>query len=173
MAFADLAADGVITDYGDLYYILGIRKILHSRKTLTRVVRAVAPIAAQLPFALLYPSGGSDTTHPQSNGFADYLYRSYDIIAGDYKYIAKYMPEGLDGTWVVTNTTTAADIDFLRTRGVSKLITTTHRLAGRSFGTNVMEALLVASTGQTSALDSEHYLRLLAENNLRPSVQDL
>jgi hypothetical protein len=164
---------GVDTDFADLYYILGIRKILRSRTVLTRVVRAAGPLAVQLPFKWLYPSGADHTTEPKRHTWTDRLYHDYDIVAGDYKYIRKYMPPNLEGTWVITNTTTSADIEFLRSRGVSKLITTTHRLEGRSFGTNVMEALLVAVEGETQALSPERYLSLLREHNLSPSVQDL
>lgn len=164
---------GIDTDFADLFYILGLRKIIRNKKTLTRVVRLAAPIAVNLPFAWLYPSGSDHTLEPKRHPWTDKLYYDYDIIAGDYKYISKYMPSDLKGTWVITNTTTAADIEFLRSRGVSKLITTTPRLNGRTFGTNVMEALLIAAAGENRALNPQQYLALLAEHDLRPSSQEL
>jgi hypothetical protein len=164
---------GIDTDFADLFYILGLRKILRDRSTLTRVVRLAAPLAVQLPFAWLYPSGSDHTSEPRRHPWTDKLYHDYDIIAGDYKYIAKYMPPDLKDTWVITNTTTEADLDFLRARGVTKIITTTPRLAGRSFGTNVMEALLVAAAGERQALKPRHYLDLLKRYDLHPSLQDL
>ncbi|MCL2870338.1 MAG: quinate 5-dehydrogenase [Coriobacteriia bacterium] len=170
MAFCDA---GVDTDFADLFYILGLRKIIRDRKTLTRVVRMAAPLAVQLPFAWLYPSGSDHTSEPKLHPWTDKLYEDYDIIAGDYKYIAKYMPPNLKDTWVITNTTTEEDVEFLRSRGVSKLITTTPRLEGRTFGTNVMEALLVAAAGESHPLSPQGYLDLLAKYDLRPSVQEL
>jgi len=72
---------------------------------------------------------------------------------------------------VLTNTTTEEDVAFLRERGVRRLITTTPRLNGRSFGTNVMEALLVALAGRE--LGEEEYLRYIDLLGLRPQVLDL
>ena len=80
-----------------------------------------------------------------------------DIIAGDYKYVRKYMPEDMTGKWVVTNTTTAEDVEFLRDRGVELLVTSTPRLEGRSFGTNVIEATMVALDGAGTRLSPERY----------------
>ena len=54
------------------------------------------------------------------------------------------MPDDLNGKIVVTNTTTAKNVEELQKRGLRMLVTTTPRLEGRSFGTNVMEATLRA-----------------------------
>ncbi|MCL2379796.1 MAG: quinate 5-dehydrogenase [Coriobacteriia bacterium] len=170
MALNEAGAD---TDYGDLYYILGIRAILSNERMLTRAVRLLGPIAVRLPFSWLYPSAADHKSQTVRHQWTDKLYHNYDIVAGDYKYVAKYMPPDLDDVWVITNTTTPKDVDFLRSRGVSKLVTTTPRLDGRSLGTNAMEALLVAAAGKKAALAPEHYLQLLAEYNLHPSIQDL
>jgi len=168
-----LDAAGAQTSYGDLYYVLGIRSIIHNKRALRRAVRIAAPIAVKLPFSWIYPTVTDHSSRTVRHAWTDRLYYDYDIIAGDYKYIAKYMPPDLEGIWVITNTTTTADVDFLRSRGVGKLITTTPRLDGRSFGTNVMEALLVAAAGQTKALTAQQYLSLLAEFDLHPSIEDL
>ena len=45
---------------------------------------------------------------------------------------------------VVTNTTTPQDVELFRKCGVKYLVTTTPVLEGRSFGTNMMEAALIA-----------------------------
>jgi len=58
-----------------------------------------------------------------------------DVIAGDYLYIDKYMPEDLQGKIILTNTTTSENVEELKKRGVSLLITTTPVIEGRSFGT--------------------------------------
>jgi hypothetical protein len=81
------------------------------------------------------------------------------------------MPDDMAGKWVITNTTTASDVAEMRSRGVELLVTSTPRLAGRSFGTNVIEAALIALSGSRAELDSEQYLRLLAGVGFVPDVQ--
>jgi len=54
------------------------------------------------------------------------------------------MPDNLSGKIIVTNTTTARNVEELQCRGLHMLVMTTPRLEGRSFGTNVMEATLLA-----------------------------
>jgi hypothetical protein len=51
------------------------------------------------------------------------------------------LPDELDGKIVITNTTTARNVEELQKRNLHILVTTTPRLEGRSFGTNVMEAV--------------------------------
>jgi len=62
-------------------------------------------------------------------------------------------------------------VAFLRARGARYLITTTPRLSGRSFGTNVVEALLVALAGRE--LGEADYLRYIDLLGLKPQVLDL
>ncbi|MHB1611436.1 MAG: hypothetical protein ACYCT0_07080, partial [Sulfobacillus sp.] len=50
---------------------------------------------------------------------------------------------------ILTNTTTQEDRESLKNRGVRLVVTTTPVLSGRSFGTNVIEAALVAVSGVT------------------------
>ena len=73
----------------------------------------------------------------------------------------------------VTNTTTEKNVDFLRERGVSMLITTTPRYEGRSFGTNMMEAALTAYAGLGRVLTKNELNQLIDELKLVPSVQKL
>ena len=170
MAFADAGAQ---VTYGDLLYILGIPVMIHSRRLLTRAIRILAPFVIQLPFAWLYPAESDEDTVSKRSPRTDRIYHDADIIVGDYKYVVKYMPDDLKGTTVVTNTTTSADLERLRESGVDLLVTTTPRLEGRSFGTNVMEALLVASVGATERLTPERYLGLLDELGFKPDVLHL
>jgi hypothetical protein len=83
----------------------------------------------------------------------------------------QFMPERLEGKIVLTNTVTQANVDELAARGVKLLITTTPDIAGRSFGTNVLEAALLALLGKAwSEVVPADYERLLHELNLKPRV---
>jgi hypothetical protein len=153
----------------DMLYALGIDIMLHDRHTTERFVRALMPVVRQLPFKWLYPAEADHETAVETK-HAD-LYENADIVAGDYKYVRKWMPEDMSGKWIVTNTTTAEDVDFLRERGVELLVTSTPRLDGRSFGTNVIEATMVALKGATQALEPAEYIELLGSVGFRPDVR--
>lgn len=156
---------------GDLLYALGVPVMLRSRTTLERVVHLIAPVAVQLPFKWLYEAEADHTTAVQHDVKHADLYREADIIAGDYKYVRKYMPNDMEGKWVVTNTTTPEDVDFLRSVGVELLVTSTPRLDGRTFGTNVIEATMVALDGAGHRLSAGRYLELLRRTGFTPDVQ--
>jgi hypothetical protein len=84
------------------------------------------------------------------------------------------MPDRLDGKVVLTNTLTGRDVEELRSRGVAQLVSTTPDFGGRSFGTNVVEAALIALLGKTwSDVTPEDYVSLLGRLALRPRVIDL
>jgi hypothetical protein len=71
----------------------------------------------------------------------------------------------------LTNTLTARDLDELRERGVKTVISTTPDFGGRSFGTNVVEAALVALLGKPwNELTATDYAECLRALQLRPRV---
>ncbi len=156
---------------GDLLYALGVPVMLTTRRSLVRTIHLVAPIAVQLPFSFLYESESDHTSEVESASPHAKRYREADIIAGDYKYVRRYMPQDMAGKWVVTNTTTVEDVGFLRDCGVELLITSTPRLEGRTFGTNVIEATLVALEGAPGPLDAARYLELMHQTGFTPDVQ--
>ena len=83
----------------------------------------------------------------------------------------QFMPARLDGKIVLTNTVTPANVGELGARGVKMLVTTTPDFEGRSFGTNVIEAALLALLGKRwSDVTAEDYERLLGELHLNPRV---
>lgn len=161
---------GCAMTYGDLLYALGVPIMIHGHDALVRTVRIMAPLAVQLPFKFLYPVEADHTSEVEAESKHAQLYRDADIIAGDYKFVRKYMPRDMAGKWIVTNTTTAEDVEFLRSVGVELLITSTPRLEGRTFGTNVIEATMVALDGATARLAPERYLELLRSTGFTPDV---
>lgn len=156
--------------YGDLPYILGVPVPLKSLKTLAAIARVLAPIVGQLPFTMIYPTGDKQAVNKPR--FTRY-FEANDIIAGDFHFIHRYMPAELPGKTIITNTVTTADVEFLRERGLKTLVTTTPEMNGRSFGTNVMEALLVCMAGGRGELTEEQYNKLLKELELEPRVVQL
>jgi hypothetical protein len=157
--------------FGDLIFALGISIPLTSLPSLRFLANMLLPVITKLPFTFLYPTGSKQ--EQATPKYAKY-YQEADIIAGDFLYIKKYMPYGLKNKIVVTNTVTAADIEDLKSKGVSLLVTSTPEFSGRSFGTNVMEALLVSfSDRKPSELHDADYLRLLKDLHFEPRVVKL
>jgi len=155
--------------YGDFIFALGLPIPLYRLSFLQKLAYLLLPLMTQLPFSLLYPTG--ERQEKQVVDWRSRYYRFADLVAGDWHYLKRHMPEDMRGKSVLTNTTTEEDVAFLRARGVRYLITTTPRLSGRSFGTNVMEALLVALAGRE--LGEEDYLRYIDLLGLKPQVLDL
>jgi hypothetical protein len=165
-----LESAGCKLQIGDFIFALGLPIPFYSLRTIARVARVVAPLVVLLPFSILYPTGSKQDI---SNGKFGRYFLGKDIIAGDFNYIYKHMPADLSGQVIITNTVTASDVEELRNRGLKTLVTTTPVLNGRSFGTNVMEALLVAYAGADGALSNDEYIRVLEELNFVPRVDHL
>jgi hypothetical protein len=84
------------------------------------------------------------------------------------------MPNDLTGKIIVTNTTTAENVEELRQRNLNILVTTTPRFEGRSFGTNVMEATLLALIDKPqSEITQEDFLYLIEQIPLEPNIEVL
>jgi hypothetical protein len=147
---AALREQGAEMVCGDVMFALGLPVPLRSWQAAQSIARSLLPVLTRhVPFEWLYPTGESKP-HPKYRRWYEWA----DVLAGDYKFIAKHMPEepgSLAGKTVLTNTTTPADLEALRKRGVATLITTTPSLGGRSFGTNVIEGVAVALAGKPPA----------------------
>ncbi len=163
-AVAEVAERIVI---GDFMVALGIPIPIGSLAAYYRVARIMLPLVSHFPMSMLfYGSGGAEST-PKYGRF----WRRADLLAGDFLFMRKYMPEDLAGKTVITNTTTEDNIRLLRERGVRLVITTTPRYEGRSFGTNLMEAALTAYAGLGRPLTDAELNALIDELRLRPSVE--
>jgi hypothetical protein len=96
------------------------------------------------------------------------------VIAGDFLQIRQYMPDDLTGKIIVTNTTTSKNVEELKQRNLHILVTVTPRLEGRSFGTNVMEATLLALMDKPQAEVKEaDFLDLIERIPLEPNIEVL
>ena len=154
--------------FGDLIFALGIPIPITTLKGLRKLAFTFLPVITRLPFTFLYPTGSKqDQITPKYTKY----YEDADIIAGDFLYIRKYMPQNLKGKIIVTNTVTPANISELKERGASLLVTSTPEFNGRSFGTNVMEALLVSFSGKRpDELGEADYLQLLDKLHFQPRL---
>jgi hypothetical protein len=158
--------------YGDLIFGLGIPIPIKSYEIFKKLAFTIAPIVVQMPFKILYPTGKEQEKEPDPK-FARY-YEEAEVIAGDFLFIRKYMPQRMEGKWIITNTTTREDIEELKKRGVAYLFTTTPVYEGRSFGTNVMEAVFIAILGKRpEEVKPEDYFDLLERMDYSPHVVEL
>lgn len=156
--------------FGDLMFALGLPMAIRSTVTLRRLAKLLLPIIGLMPIAWLYPTG--EKQHQIVPKFERY-YQWASVIAGDWLYVQKHLPDRLDGKIIVTNTTTPSDVEALRRRGVKALVTTTPVYDGRSFGTNLMEAALVAASGKGRVLTRAELLVLIEQLKLEPQIQFL
>ncbi|RJQ32720.1 MAG: quinate 5-dehydrogenase [Actinobacteria bacterium] len=158
--------------FGDLIFGLGIPIPIRKFSTFKIMAKILLPIVVRLPFKVLYPTGSGQ--EKESTGKYAKYYRESDILAGDFHFIKLHAPLDLRGKIVLTNTTTKEDVEELKKRGVSYLITTTPVFDGRSFGTNVMEATLVSILNKNvDNITSQDYLKCLKELDFKPRVEKL
>ncbi|MDD5497287.1 MAG: quinate 5-dehydrogenase [Atribacterota bacterium] len=157
--------------FGDLIFSLNIPIPLYNLETLSKIAKIAIPILVNLPIKYLYPTGNKqESSNPKYSRFFD----DVDIVAGDYLAISQYMPLKMEGKIVITNTVTLKNIQDLKDRGVSYLITTTPEFEGRSFGTNVYQAILVAISGRKpEELSGEDYLELAKKSGFKPRIVQL
>lgn len=165
-----LVDEGYNVVFGDVIFTLGLPIPLKSLKTLDRLAKMLCPIITRAPFKLVYPTGNKQNQEKHER-YSKY-YEAADIIAGDFHYIKKYLPQKITGKLILTNTVTPKDIQMLKERGAWMLVTTTPDLNGRSFGTNVMEGVLVSlSQKKPEELTTEDYNRLLDKIGFEPRIE--
>ncbi len=161
---------GYETVFGDLMFALDIPIPIKTLGGLRLLAKVLIPIVTRFPFEWLYPTG-----EKQDERIPKYekTYQWATVIAGDCHYVKRHMPDDMQGKVIVTNTTTPEDVKLFKSLGVKYLVTTTPVLDGRSFGTNMMEAALVAISGKARPLTWEEYGELLDQLDFQPQLQEL
>ncbi len=152
---------GCTLTYGDFMFGLRIPLPIHTLKTGEILARITLPLVTRLPQRLVYPTGKKQRTRTPK--FQKY-FNEADIIAGDLHYIHKYSPENLKGKVILTTTTTN-DLTELRQRGVTCVVTSTPEIDGRSFGSNIIEAMLHCIKKE------ESYQEIIDRLKIRPSIK--
>jgi hypothetical protein len=156
--------------FGDIMFGLDIPIALHTAGQLKTLAGILMPIVGRVPFSWVYPTGEKQEHRvPKYQKF----YQSATVTAGDCHYIKRHMPDDMQGKVIVTNTTTPEDVALFKQCGVKYLVTTTPVLDGRSFGTNMMEAALVAISGKGRQLTHDEYSDMLTKLKFEPQLQEL
>ncbi|WP_003540011.1 hypothetical protein [Desulfotomaculum nigrificans] len=156
---------------GDAMFALGLPIAFSSLSWFTGLAGITVPVLARLPISWLYPLGDrQERIKPRFAGW----YQKADIIAGDFHFIRRHMPENLAGKIIITSTVTAGDVAELRKRGAAWLVTTSPDLDGRSLGANVLEGICVALLNSfPGAITTADYQKLLDQLGWRPRVEKL
>jgi hypothetical protein len=156
---------------GDLMFNLGVPIALRGFRGVDIVALLCLPLLRRLPMRYLYPTGHSQDEIVPKHGR---WYAWADVIAGDFLIIRRHLPEALAGKLIVTNTTTPEDMELLRARGVRGVVTTSLRVEGRSFGTNVFEGVLTCLSDKPRAeMTGEDFLELARRIGWAPEFVEL
>jgi hypothetical protein len=156
--------------FGDLMFTLGIPVALLSASAVKRLAAIMLPIFGRLPFEWVYPLG--EKQEIRTPKYEKY-YQWASVIAGDCQYVKRHIPDRLEGKVVATNTTTTEDVELFRQVGIKYLVTSTPVLDGRSFGTNMMEAALIAAAGKGRKLTHVELSAILDQIGYQPQLQEL
>jgi hypothetical protein len=166
-SFIDAGYDVV---FGDIMFGLGLPIAIRGEQNVKRMAALIMPIAGRLPFKWVYPTGEKQEVRiPKWEKY----YQWATVVAGDCHYVKRHMPDRMDGKVIATNTTTTTDVEMFREAGIKYLITSTPVLEGRSFGTNMMEAALVAVAGKGRKLNYDELNQLLDQLGFEPQLQEL
>jgi hypothetical protein len=161
---------GYETVFCDLMFALDVPIPIRSLSGLRTLAAILIPIVTLFPFEWIYPTGEKQEIRKPK--YVNW-YQWATVIAGDCHYIKKHMPDDMQGKVIVTNTTTPEDVELFRKCGVKYLVTTTPVLDGRSFGTNMMEAALVAASGKGRPLTWPELTEMIDKLGLEPQLQEL
>lgn len=156
--------------FGDFMFSLGLPFALHSRASLETFAALLMPVAGRLPFKWIYPTGEEQEKRiPKWEKY----YHWASVIGGDCLYVKRHLPYDMQGKVIATNTTTPEDVELFCRAGVKYLVTSTPVIDGRSFGTNMMEAALIAVAGKGRCLSHAELNQLLDQLGFEPQIQEL
>jgi hypothetical protein len=158
--------------FGDFMFALGIPIPVKKLSTVRLIAAVLLPVITNLPFTWFYALGSEQDKPPQPKW--EKYYQRATVLGGDFIQIRQYMPDDLTGKIIVTNTTTAKNVEELKERNLHILVTVTPRLEGRSFGTNVMEGTLLALMDKPqSEVTEADFLDLIERIPLEPNIEVL
>jgi hypothetical protein len=157
--------------FGDMIYALGVPIPIRTLQGLERLAGIILPVVCQVPIAWVYPTGQQQEKRAMR---APQYYHWAEVIAGDGHLVRRFLPDRMEGQTVIINTVRRKHVELFRDAGISRLITTTPEFDGESFGTNVMEGVLLTllrERGEEPTM--ERYMAMLAELGWQPPVMPL
>ncbi len=164
--FKDL---GYKVKWGDIPFALGLGKTaFSSTRGMDVLAYTLLPLMVRLPFKWLYPVGkDQDEIVPKFPR----LYEDADIFAGDFHYIYRHFPHQAKNKIIITNSITQSEINELKKRGVSLIATVTPHFSGRSFATNVIEALVCAMLEKKPEnITIEEFMEIFSRLKFEPAI---
>ena len=163
---------GCEVTFGDFMFALDIPIAIRSLAGVHLLARLMLPLVTQFPYQWLYPLGEKQDVEPSKK--YSRFYQEADVIAGDFIQVWSYLPDDLTDKIIITNTTTARNVEELQKRNLKILVTNTPRLNGRSFGTNVIEAMCRTLIDKPDAEITPEDLKAVIDGiPLRPQVHVL
>jgi len=157
--------------YGDLLFGLGVPIRLRSYSAVSKLANILLPVVTRLPLNWFYPMGQKQEERKPKFG-KDFRWAT--VVAGDWHYIRRYAPDQMPGVTILTQTLRSADIDWLKSTGARRAITTTPIMGGETFATNVMEGVLITLIGKPKDQISEQdYLDMLTKLDWKPNIIEL
>ncbi|MCS6828033.1 MAG: serine carboxypeptidase [Caldilinea sp.] len=156
-----------------IYFGLPAVPLVGAHSTLEQ---AAGPTLEQLkdaPFRRLLPQPGEP-----GHARAAEPFRNADVIAGDIGAIRRYAPERLEHKTVVVEWAEQADLDDLRRRGVSIVVTLMPSLdpeddLGRWSAATIEAALVALRRNRNQPLSEDTYLDLMADIHWSPAIRYL
>lgn len=143
-----------------------------SRTMLERVARPTLETLKDAPFRRIQPVPGTPGV-PR----AEEPFRWADILVGDIGAIRRYAPQKLAHKTVVVDSASEEDLDDLRNRGVSIVVTLIPDFGGKGrtgLGPATVEAVLAAlRPNPDSPLSEDTYLDVIAELDWKPDIRYL
>lgn len=130
------------------------------------------PIMALLPYRVLHPVAHGDDDRMVR---AEKLFSWADVIAGDFAYIRRFAPADLSGRTIITDDPGPDEIEDLRQRGVTTLVTMAPPLSDQRpfIAADALEAIVAAiieSGGQPGEAET---LDFITAAKWEPTVQHL
>jgi predicted amino acid dehydrogenase len=147
--------------------------LVGSRQTLEQAAGLTLDRLHDAPFRRLHPLAGTPHAHRPESPF-----HSADILAGDIGAIRRYAPALLERKTIVVEYATATDLEDLRERGVSIVVTLMPSLNGKGevgqWSAAAIEAVFAAlRPDPTVPLSEDTYLDLMANLDWTPAIRYL
>ncbi|MCW5938548.1 MAG: hypothetical protein KF884_06635 [Fimbriimonadaceae bacterium] len=154
--------------FGDLMFGLGLPVPVRRYSAVQALAALLLPVVTRLPFKWFYPTGEKQERRTPKHTWA---FDWATVVCGDWHYIRRFAPERMTGKTILTQTVRQNDIDWLRSTGAGRLVTTTPVMGGETFATNVIEGVIVALLGRRPEdLSPADYIDCLSKIGWRPTV---